>query len=64
MSEHLFNNSVGMSFSSRELEFVETALQYLKNDFDEFDLDSLNCTEDEMTNKINFLLWKIKKGQI
>ena len=53
-----------MSFSSRELEFIETALQYLKNDFDEFDLDSLNCTEDEMANKINFLLWKINKGQL
>ena len=62
MSEHLCNNTGGRTFSSSQVRIIETALIYLKNDFDEEDLDTLGYTDDELFRKIDQILWRIRNA--
>tara|TARA_R110002110_G_scaffold216441_1_gene430482 strand:+ start:590 stop:775 length:186 start_codon:yes stop_codon:yes gene_type:complete len=59
MSEHLMNDCGEKKFSRRQAQIIKVALTYLKNDFDEEDLDSLGYTDDELDKKIDQILWKI-----
>ena len=50
-------NSTGQkTFSRREQNIIKVALIYLKNDFDEEDLETLGCTEEELQAKIDNML--------
>lgn len=60
MSEHLCNHSGNKTFTSRQSRIIEVALTYLKNDFDEEDLDTLGYTDEELCRKIDNILWKIR----
>ena len=59
MSEHLMNDCGEKKFSRRQTRIIKVALTYLKNGFDEEDLDSLGYTDDELDKKIDQILWKI-----
>ena len=59
MSEHLCNTDGSRTFSGRQVQIIKTALIYLKNDFDEEDLESLGYTDEELFKKIDHILWKI-----
>ena len=59
MSEHLMNNSGSIMFTPLQLKLIRIGLVYLKNDFDEEDLELVDYTEEEMHKKLDFLLWKI-----
>ena len=62
MSEHLCNTNGSRTFSNSQVEIIRTALIYLKNDFDEEDLESLGYTDEELFKKIDHILWKINNG--
>ena len=62
MSEHLCNTDGSRTFSNRQVEIIRIALIYLKNDFDEEDLESLGYTDEELFKKIDHILWKINNG--
>ena len=59
MSEHLMNSCGDKKFSRRQMRIIKIALIYLKNDFDEEDLEALGYTDDELNKKIDQILWKI-----
>ena len=53
-------NSFGeKKFSCRQMGIIKVALTYLKNDFDEEDLETLGYTDDELHKKIDHILLKI-----
>ncbi len=47
-------------FDEYQLKIIAMALQYLKNDCDEHDLDELMYSESELTSEINLIMEKIK----
>mgnify|MGYP003150903278 CR=1 FL=1 len=47
-------------FDEYQLKIIAMALQYLKNDCDEHDLDELMYSEPELTSEINLIMEKIK----
>ena len=53
------NNYGEKKFSRRQIRIIEVALTYLKNDFDEYDLETLGYTDDELHKKIDHILSKI-----
>ena len=59
MSEHLMNSFGEKKFSCRQMGIIKVALTYLKNDFDEEDLETLGYTDDELHKKIDHILLKI-----
>jgi len=59
MSEHLMNNTGEKVFTSRQQHIIKIALIYLKNDFDDEDLETLGYTDEELFKKIDHILWKI-----
>tara|TARA_Y100001963_G_C6435673_1_gene289033 strand:- start:96 stop:281 length:186 start_codon:yes stop_codon:yes gene_type:complete len=59
MSEHLMNNTGEKVFTSRQQDIIKVALIYLKNDFDDEDLETLGYTDEELFKKIDHILWKI-----
>ena len=59
MSEHLMNNTGEKLFTSRQQDIIKVALIYLKNDFDDEDLETLGYTDEELFKKIDHILWKI-----
>jgi|TARA_R110002110_G_scaffold45460_1_gene138555 hypothetical protein len=59
MSEHLMNSYGEKKFSRLQIRIIDVALTYLKNDFDEEDLETLGYTDDELHKKIDQILWKI-----
>jgi|TARA_R110002050_G_scaffold217007_1_gene353066 hypothetical protein len=53
-------NSAGeKTFSRSEQNIIRVALIFLKNDFDEEDLETLGYTEEELQVKINHILANI-----
>ena len=59
MSEHLMNSTGAKTFSRLQTRVIKVALTYLKNDFDEEDLETLGYTDDQLNKKIDQILWKI-----
>ena len=59
MSEHLMNNTGEKVFTKRQQDIIKVALIYLKNDFDDEDLETLGYTDEELFKKIDHILWKI-----
>tara|TARA_A100001201_G_scaffold54939_1_gene53469 strand:- start:1951 stop:2136 length:186 start_codon:yes stop_codon:yes gene_type:complete len=59
MSEHLMNNTGEKVFTKRQQDIIKVALIYLKNDFDDEDLETLGYSDDELFKKIDHILWKI-----
>ena len=59
MSEHLMNSTGEKVFTSRQQDIIKVALIYLKNDFDDEDLETLGYTDEELFKKIDHILWKI-----
>ena len=59
MSEHLMNSTGTKTFSRLQTRVIKVALTYLKNDFDEEDLETLGYTDDQLNKKIDQILWKI-----
>ena len=57
MSEHLMNNSGSITFTPLQLKLIRIGLVYLKNDFDEEDLELVGYTEEEMHKKLNFFVF-------
>jgi len=47
-------------FDEYQLKIIAMALQYLKNDCDEHDLDQLMYSEPELISEINLIMEKIK----
>ena len=47
-------------FDEYQLKIIAMALQYLKNDCDEHDLDELMYSERELASEINLIMEKIK----
>ena len=53
------NNTGEKLFTSRQQDIIKVALIYLKNDFDDEDLETLGYTDEELFKKIDHILWKI-----
>ena len=49
------NNSGSITFTPLQLKLIRIGLVYLKNDFDEEDLELVGYTEEEMHKKLDFL---------
>jgi hypothetical protein len=53
------NSTGAKTFSRLQTRVIKVALTYLKNDFDEEDLETLGYTDDQLNKKIDQILWKI-----
>ncbi len=53
------NNTGEKVFTKRQQDIIKVALIYLKNDFDDEDLETLGYSDDELFKKIDHILWKI-----
>jgi len=54
------NTQLTKSFNYGQLRVIEVALTYLRNDFDEEDLDSLGYTSQQLESRIDSILNNIK----
>lgn len=64
MSEHLMNSALTKSFNHGQLKVIKVALIYLRNDFDEDDLDSLGYTAQQLESRIDNILNNIEGARI
>ena len=64
MSEHLMNSQLTKSFNYGQLKVIKIALIYLRNDFDEDDLDSLGYTAEQLESRIDNILTNIEGAKI